>query len=72
MKTILATLLWVGFVAYSASAQETKNETGFLLGSEQIPSSTTTAGVPLSVGGNVDFLVRLRPQIEGRTDSVLG
>ena len=65
MKTILATLLCVGLVAYSASAQQTKNETGFLLGSEQIPGSTTTAGVPLSVGGSVAFSFDYARRLKG-------
>jgi hypothetical protein len=65
VKAILATLLWVGLVAYSASGQETKNETGFLLGSEQIPGSTTTAGVPLSVGGSVAFTFDYARRLKG-------
>lgn len=65
MKAIIATLLWVGLVAYSASGQETKNETGFLLGSEQIPGSTTTAGVPLSVGGSVAFTFDYARRLKG-------
>jgi hypothetical protein len=65
VKAIIATLLWVGLVAYSASGQETKNETGFLLGSEQIPGSTTTAGVPLSVGGSVAFTFDYARRLKG-------
>jgi hypothetical protein len=65
VKAILASLLWVGLVAYSASGQETKNETGFLLGSEQIPSSTTTAGVPFSVGGSVAFSFDYARRLKG-------
>jgi hypothetical protein len=42
-------------ITLSAAAQERKNETGFLLGSEQIPDSTTTAGSPISLGGSVAF-----------------
>jgi len=49
-------LLLAGLIACAGSAQETRNEAGFLLGSEQIPGSTTTAGVPLSVGGQCSFL----------------
>ncbi len=55
MRNIVSTLLLAGLVASSAMAQATKNEAGFLLGSEQIPGSTTTAGVPLSFGGSVAF-----------------
>jgi hypothetical protein len=55
VKTVFSTLLLAGLIACSASAQETRNEVGFLLGSEQIPGSTTTAGLPLSVGGSVAF-----------------
>jgi hypothetical protein len=65
VKAILATLLWVGLVALSASGQETKNETGFLLGSEQIPGSTTTAGVALSVGGSVAFSFDYARRLKG-------
>jgi hypothetical protein len=65
VKTILATLFWIGLFAYSASAQETKNETGFLLGSEQIPASTTTSGVPLSVGGSVAFSFDYARRLKG-------
>jgi hypothetical protein len=52
-------------MAYSASGQETKNETGFLLGSEQIPGSTTTAGVPFSVGGSVAFSFDYARRLKG-------
>jgi hypothetical protein len=55
----------VGLVAHSAYGQETKNETGFLLGSEQIPGSTTTAGVPLSVGGSVAFSFDYARRLKG-------
>ena len=65
MKKILATLLKLGLIACSASAQETKNEVGFLLGSEQIPGSTTTAGVPLSVGGSVAFSFDYARRLKG-------
>jgi hypothetical protein len=65
VKTLFSTLLLVGLVAYSASGQETKNETGFLLGSEQIPGSTTTAGVPFSVGGSVAFSFDYARRLKG-------
>lgn len=55
MKTSLFAISFVVLITFSASAQELKNEAGFLLGSEQIPGSTTTAGAPLSVGGSVAF-----------------
>jgi hypothetical protein len=62
---IFSTLLLAGLMAFSASAQETKNETGFLLGSEQIPGSTTTAGAPLSVGGSVAFSFDYARRLKG-------
>lgn len=65
MKAILATLLLVGIVAHAASGQEAKNQTGFLLGSEQIPGSTTTAGVPFSVGGSVAFSFDYARRLKG-------
>lgn len=65
MKTLFSTLLLVGLMTYSASGQETKNETGFLLGSEQIPGSTTTAGVPFSVGGSVAFSFDYARRLKG-------
>jgi hypothetical protein len=65
VKTLVSTLLLVGLMAYSASAQETKNEVGFLLGSAQIPVSTTTAGVPLSVGGSVAFSFDFARRLKG-------
>ena len=65
MKKLFSTLLLVGLIAYSASAQETKNEVGFLLGSEQIPGSTTTAGAPLSVGGSVAFSFDYARRLKG-------
>jgi hypothetical protein len=55
----------MGLIASSSSAQETKNEVGFLLGSEQIPGSTTTAGVPLSVGGSVAFSFDYARKLKG-------
>jgi hypothetical protein len=65
VKILVSTLLLVGLIAYSASAQETKNEVGFLLGSEQIPGSTTTTGVPLSVGGSVAFSFDYARRLKG-------
>jgi len=65
VKAILATLLLVGIVAHAASGQEAKNQTGFLLGSEQIPGSTTTAGVPFSVGGSVAFSFDYARRLKG-------
>ena len=65
MQKIFSTLLLAGLIACSASAQETKNETGFLLGSEQIPGSTSTAGVPLSVGGSVAFSFDYARRLKG-------
>jgi hypothetical protein len=65
VKGIISALLMAGFIAYSASAQETKNEVGFLLGSEQIPGSTTTAGMPLSVGGSVAFSFDYARKLKG-------
>jgi hypothetical protein len=54
----------VVLITCSAPAQETKNETGFLLGSEQIPGFMTTAGAQLSLGGSVavsfDYARRLK------------
>jgi hypothetical protein len=71
VKTLFSTLLLVGLMAYSASAQETKNEVGFLLGSEQIPGSTTTAGAPLSVGGSVAFSFDYARRLKGEADCVI-
>ena len=65
MKTPFSALLLVGLMAYSASGQETKNDVGFLLGSEQIPGSTTTAGAPLSVGGSVAFSFDYARRLKG-------
>ena len=47
-------------------AQELKNETGFLLGSEQIPAFTTIAGTPLSVGGSVAFSFDYARRLKGK------
>ena len=55
----------VALIAFPASAQERKNETGFLLGSEQIPGFTTTAGAPLSVGGSVAFSFDYARRLKG-------
>jgi hypothetical protein len=55
----------VALIAFSASAQERKNETGFLLGSEQIPGFTTTAGAPLSLGGSVAFSFDYARRLKG-------
>ena len=65
MKTTLYTLLLVPLIAFSALGQETKNETGFLLGSEQIPGFTTTTGAPLSVGGSVAFSFDYARKLKG-------
>jgi len=55
----------VALIAFPASAQERKNETGFLLGSEQIPGFTTTAGTPLSLGGSVAFSFDYARRLKG-------
>jgi hypothetical protein len=55
----------VALIAFPASAQERKNETGFLLGSEQIPGFTTTAGAPLSLGGSVAFSFDYARRLKG-------
>jgi hypothetical protein len=65
VRVIISTFLMAGLIAFSASAQETKNEAGFLLGSEQIPGSTTTAGVPISVGGSVAFSFDYARRLKG-------
>jgi hypothetical protein len=65
VEKIFSTLLLAGLIACSASAQETKNETGFLLGSEQIPGSTTTADVPLSLGGSIAFSFDYARRLKG-------
>ncbi len=65
MKTILYTLLLVPLIAFSAPGQETKNETGFLLGSEQVPGFTTTTRAPLSVGGSVAFSFDYARKLKG-------
>src|SRR5258707_7692872 len=65
MKKIFSTLLLAGLIACSGSAQERKNEVGFLLGSEQIPGSTTTAGLPISVGGSVAFSFDYARRLKG-------
>jgi hypothetical protein len=41
VKVIILMLQMAGLIAYPASAQETKNQAGFLIGSEHIPGSTT-------------------------------
>jgi hypothetical protein len=61
----LLRLFLVALIAFPASAQERKNETGFLLGSEQIPGFTTTAGTPLSLGGNVAFSFDYARRLKG-------
>jgi hypothetical protein len=55
VKNIFSILLLAGLVACSCSAQETRNEVGFLLGSEQIPGSTTAEGAPINLAGSVAF-----------------
>jgi hypothetical protein len=66
VKNVLHAVAFVTLIALSASAQELKNEASFLLGSEQIPASTTTAGVPLSVGGSVAFSFDYARRLSGR------
>jgi hypothetical protein len=70
VKTILYTLFLVPLIAFSASGQETKNETGFLLGSEQIPGFTTTTGAPLSVGSSVAFSFDYARKLKGERTSL--
>jgi hypothetical protein len=65
VEKIFSTLLLAGLIACSASAQDTKNEAGFLLGSEHIPGSTTNAGVPLSLGGSVAFSFDYARRLKG-------
>ncbi len=66
MKKLISPLLLLWLIAYSASAQETKNEVGFLLGAEQIPGSTTTAGAPFSVGNSVAFSFDYARRLTGK------
>ncbi len=66
MKKLISPLLLLGLIACSASAQETKNEVGFLLGAEQIPGSTTTAGAPFSVGNSVAFSFDYARRLTGK------
>jgi hypothetical protein len=66
MDKILYAIALVALIAFSARAQELKNEAGFLLGSEQIPAVTTTAGAPLSVGGSVAFSFDYARRLSGR------
>ncbi len=72
MKKIFSTLLLAGLIACSGSAQETRNEAGFLLGSEQIPGSTTTAAVPLGVGGSVAFSFDYARRLRGEHTVLFG
>jgi hypothetical protein len=44
---------------------------GFLLGSEQIPSSTTKTGLPLSVGGSVAFSFDYARRLKGERIALL-
>jgi hypothetical protein len=66
MDKILYAIALVALIAFSARAQELKNEAGFLLGSEQIPAATTKAGAPLSVGGSVAFSFDYARRLSGR------
>ena len=66
MNKVLYAIALAALIAFSAPAQELKNEAGFLLGSEQIPAPTTTAGAPLSVGGSVAFSVDYARRLNGR------
>jgi hypothetical protein len=66
MNEIAYAIALVALIAFSARAQELKNEAGFLLGSEQIPAVTTTAGAPLSVGGSVAFSFDYARRLSGR------
>jgi hypothetical protein len=61
----------VALIAFPASAQERKNETGFLLGSEQIPGFTTTAGTPLSLGGSMAFSFDYARRLKGERTGYL-
>jgi hypothetical protein len=56
----------VALIAFSARAQELKNEAGFLLGSEQVPAATTTADAPLILGGSVAFSFDYACRLRGR------
>ena len=61
-------ILYAAFLAVvvsSALAQEQKNETGLVLGSEQIPGFTTTAGTPISQGGSVAFSFDYARRLKG-------
>jgi hypothetical protein len=66
MNTLLRAIAFVALIAFAASAQELKNEAGFLLGSAQIPAFTTAAGTPLSVGGSVAFSFNYARRLRGR------
>lgn len=65
MLKILYAAFLAAVVVSSALAQEQKNETGFVLGSEQIPGFTTTAGAPLSLGGSVAFSFDYARRLKG-------
>jgi hypothetical protein len=72
VKNIVSILLLVGLVACVASAQETRNETGFLLGSEQIPGSTTAEGAPLNLGSSVAFSFDYARKLRGEHTVLFG
>jgi hypothetical protein len=63
---ILYAIAFVALIAFSARAQELKNEAGFLLGSEQVPAATTTADAPLILGGSVAFSFDYACRLRGR------
>ena len=71
MSKILYTAFLAALLISSAFAQEQKNETGFVLGSEQIPGFTTTAGTPFSLGGSVAFSFDYARRLKGEKTALL-
>jgi hypothetical protein len=67
----LKVLFLAALISSVGFAQEWKNETGFLLGSEQIPGFTTTAGTPPSVGGNLAFSFDYARRLKGEKTALL-
>lgn len=71
MSKTLKVVFLVALIPSLGFAQERKNEAGFLLGSEQIPRFTTTAGTPLSVGGSVAFSFDYARRLTGEKTAFL-
>jgi hypothetical protein len=71
MSRILYAAFLAGFLISPAFAQERKNETGFVLGSEQIPGFTSTSGTPFSLGCSVAFSFDYARRLTGEKTALL-